>query len=213
MIRSATQQLGFIHKFVPARMVQPEGTLLLLHGTGGNEDDLISLGRNLGPNHNLLSPRGKVLENGFPRYFRRFAEGVFDEEDLRFRTRELAEFVEKASVAYGFDLSRVMAVGFSNGANIAASLLLLFPRLLAGGILFRPMVPVDPDPKPDLTGVSILISSGRIDTIVPRRQPETLAKIYREAGANMTLTWQEAGHGITTEEILQARKWLESALV
>ncbi len=213
MTKVTTAQLAFVHNFTPSPNSGQARTLLLLHGTGGNEDDLIPLGKALAPDAHLLSPRGRVLENGIPRFFRRFAEGVFDVEDLRLRTRELAEFVEKASVAYGFDLDKVIAVGFSNGANIAASLLLLFPRLLGGAVLFRPMVPIDPEIKPDLVRVPVLIMAGRNDTIVPRRQPETLAKILTEAGADVRLYWQEAGHGLTTEEIHEAKRWLEEIRV
>jgi phospholipase/carboxylesterase/glyoxalase family protein len=205
----ATEQLGFIHNFAPSETDRRAKTLLLLHGTGGCENDLIMLGKSLDQDAHLLSPRGKVLENGLPRFFRRFSEGVFDVEDLKFRTRELADFIEKASVAYDFNFDKVIAVGFSNGANIAASLLLLFPRLLAGAVLFRPMVPIEPAAGLDLDNVPVLILSGRNDTIVPDGQPETLARLLEKAGADVNLLWQEAGHSITTEEVLQANKWLK----
>ena len=123
---------------------------MLLHGTGGNEDDLMPLGRLIYPNANLLSPRGKVLEHGMPRFFKRLTEGVFDIEDLKFRTQELAKFVNEASLQYSFDLSKTIAVGFSNGANIAASLLLLYPQVIAGAVLFRPMIPIIPNNLPNL---------------------------------------------------------------
>src|SRR4026209_2924110 len=129
----------FIHDCVPGSSSR---TLLLLHGTGGNERDLIPLGRELDPNASLLSPRGKILENGMPRFFRRLAEGVFDLEDLKARTHELADFVLAAAREYGFDAGRVFAAGYSNGANIAASSLLLRPGMLAGAVLLRPMVPL-----------------------------------------------------------------------
>ncbi len=146
--------LGFVHRFVPApeSAQPPPAALLLLHGTGGDEDDLVPLGRALVPGWALVSPRGKVLEGGAPRFFRRLAEGVFDQEDLVARTHELAGFVEAAAVEYGLDRDRIVAVGFSNGANIGASLLLLHPGLLAGAVLLRAMVPFEPDPLPDLTG-------------------------------------------------------------
>jgi phospholipase/carboxylesterase/glyoxalase family protein len=212
-MKTITEQLGFIHSYIPSQESEHARTLLLLHGTGGNERDLQPLGKALGSNANLLSPRGRVLENGMPRFFWRFAEGVFDMEDLRLRTHELAEFAERSSAAYGFDLDKVIAIGYSNGANIAASLLLLFPRLLAGAVLFRPMVPIDPEPPPDLSRVPVLILAGRNDTIVPRRQPETLARILAEAGADVRLSWQEAGHNVTAEEVLEASKWLEGTRV
>ena len=133
-------QPDFIHEFVPGSSSR---TLLLLHGTGGNERDLIPLGRELDPNAALLSPRGKVLENGMPRFFRRLAEGVFDLEDLKYRTNELADFVTAAGQHYGFATDQLVAVGYSNGANIAASMLLLRPEIMHMAILFRAMVPLD----------------------------------------------------------------------
>ena len=205
----ASQQLGFAHNYVPSQADIHGRTLLLLHGTGGDENDLIPLGETLAEDSNMLSPRGKVLENGAPRFFKRISEGIFDIEDLKLRTRELAEFVEKASTIYGFDLDKVVAVGFSNGANIAASLLLLFPRLLAGAILFRPMVPIVPEIKPDLTGVPILIMAGINDTIVPGEAPDKLAKMLAESGADVTLSWQDAGHGLAAGEVAEAGKWLD----
>src|SRR5947209_5380103 len=135
------ENLGFIHRFIPPQVRDQSSTLLLLHGTGGDENDLLDLGRMLAPGLALLSPRGKVLENGMPRYFRRFAEGILDIEDLKQRTHELATFVEVASTVYGFDSQKVIAVGFSNGANIAASMLLLRPHVLHAAVLFHPMVP------------------------------------------------------------------------
>src|SRR5215217_3549942 len=148
--RSSSSELGFIHKFISAFTRQDQVTLLLLHGTGGNEQDLIPLGRELYPTAGILSPRGKVLEAGMPRFFRRLAEGVFDIEDLKFRTYELADFVEKASKVYGFDLRHVISVGYSNGANIASSLLLLRPEILSSAVLFRPMIPLMPEKVPSL---------------------------------------------------------------
>jgi predicted esterase len=170
------------HRFVPGLPAESR-TLLLLHGTGGNEDDLIPLGRALLPGAALLSPRGQVLDYGMPRFFRRLAEGVFDEPDLRARTAELAEFVEWAATSYAFDPRRVTAVGFSNGANIASSLLLLRPRVLAGAVLFRAMVPLVPEAPPDLRGVRVLIGSGRNDPLVPVSEVERLAAMLQEGGA------------------------------
>src|SRR6266480_356877 len=149
--------LDFVHEFVPG---SSKRTLLLLHGTGGNEHDLIRLGHEIDPEAAILSPRGKVLENGMPRFFKRLAEGVFDLEDLKFRTYELADFVEEASKVYGFDLQHVVALGYSNGANIAASELLLRPAILSSAILFRPMVPLIPEVLPDLSTKHVFISAG-----------------------------------------------------
>jgi phospholipase/carboxylesterase len=204
--------LGFVHRFVPAG--GPEApTLVLLHGTGGDENDLLPVGRMLDERAALLSPRGKVLEHGMPRFFRRLAEGVFDHEDLVNRTHELAEFVKRAATKYGFDPGRVFAVGFSNGANIAASLLLLHPRLLAGAVLLRAMVPFRPETLPDLSGTPVYIAAGRADQIVLAENTERLAELLREAGAEVTLDWQPGGHGIGPEEIQSARDWLVEKIV
>lgn len=204
------EQLGFIHSFVPAQ--EPPFTLLLLHGTGGNENSMVSIGRSLAPKAALLSPRGKVLENGMPRFFRRFAEGVFDLEDVRFRTHELADFVESASELYGFDSDKTIAVGFSNGANIAASILLLRPGLLAGAILFRTMVPLVPEKMPGLSGTSVFISAGRLDPMTRQEQPERLASMLSSAGANVTLNWENTGHKLNLQEIDRAKEWLSGLM-
>src|SRR5881398_4255125 len=153
-------QPDFLHEFVPGNSNR---TLLLLHGTGGNERDLIPLGRELDPSAALLSPRGKVVENGMPRFFRRLAEGVFDLEDLKIRTNELADFVAAAAQHYGFSSDKVVAVGYSNGANIAASMLLLRPEILHGAVLFRAMVPLVPEKQPNLSRVRVWIGAGTND--------------------------------------------------
>ena len=188
------QDLGFEHRFVPGEPGGP--TLLVLHGTGGTESDLLPLAAELAPGAAVLSPRGKVLENGAPRFFRRFAEGVFDHEDLVFRTHELAAFVEDASREYGFDPATLVAVGYSNGANIAASLMLLHPRLLRGAVLFRAMVPFEPEEPPDLSGVPVFIAAGRMDRMIPPDQPPRLAQLLGEAGADVDLRWRDTGHGL-----------------
>jgi phospholipase/carboxylesterase/glyoxalase family protein len=204
------RELGFVHRFIPAQ--QPGTTLLLLHGTGGDEDDLLRVGQRLAPGAALLSPRGKVLENGMPRFFRRLAEGLFDLKDLTFRTHELADFLAAASSRYGFPPDRVFAAGYSNGANIAASLLLLRPEALAGAVLFRPMVPLTPESMPDLSAKRAFISAGRHDPIVPPEQPERLAALLRGAGAEVALRWSAAGHALTGEDIEAAREWLPPAI-
>ena len=201
------EELGFVHKYVPGHSTR---TLLLLHGTGGNENDLIPLGRELDPEANLLSPRGKVLENGMPRFFRRLAEGIFDEEDLIRRTHELADFVQQASAAYSLNRQHLFAVGYSNGANIAGSLLLLRPQTLAGAILLRPMVPIVPEPLPDLSGVPVLAVSGRYDPIVPVDEADQLVYLLRKAGAEVSGTLENAGHGLTEATVEIARRWLEN---
>ena len=214
--------LNFIHRFIPSstssekwdggdksKIKSSPPTLLLLHGTGGNERDLIPLGRRIYPNSSLISPRGKVLEQGMPRFFRRLAEGVFDIEDLKFRTRELAKFVHDASLKYSFDLGKTIAVGFSNGANIGASLLLLEPQVIAAAVLFRPMVPFVPDePFPDLSGKKIIILSGQYDPIVSKKQAEDLFSLVKNLGAKVEMQWQAGGHEITQNDVQVAKKWL-----
>jgi phospholipase/carboxylesterase len=209
--KSSSSELGFIHQFIPASTRQNQVTLLLLHGTGGNEQDLIPLGRELYPRAAILSPRGKVLESGMPRFFRRLAEGVFDIKDLKFRTYELADFVAKASKVYGFDLRYVVSVGYSNGANIASSLLLLSPEVISSAILFRAMVPFMPEKVPDLTTKNIFMGAGEYDPIVPREQTEMLFRLFEEAGANVILHWQKnSGHKLGYDEISAAKDWLSN---
>jgi phospholipase/carboxylesterase len=203
--------LGFTHRYQPG--ATPDSpTFLMLHGTGGGEEDLLPLGPMLSPGAALLSPRGKVLERGMPRFFRRLAEGVFDVDDLRVRTNELAQFVAEAAGHYGFHPNRVYGVGFSNGANIAASLLLLSPGTLAGAILFRAMVPIVPDLPPDLTGTAVLLSNGSQDPIVPRDNADRLAGMLRAAGAEVTQVWQPAGHELTHRDVSTAREWCAGTL-
>ena len=187
-------------------------TLLLLHGTGGNEDDLIQVGQMISPSASLLSPRGKVLENGMPRFFKRLAEGVFDLEDLKFRTRELADFAKDASNIYGFDLNKTIAVGFSNGANIAASLLLSYPGTLMGAILFRAMVPFIPNSPLDLSDKKVLLSAGVYDPIVSESQTQSLYNILKKSRTNVTLKWQQSGHNLTESDILDAKEWLSESI-
>jgi predicted esterase len=195
----------FIHTFVPGSSAR---TLLLLHGTGGTENDLVPLGRSLDPTAALLSPRGQVLENGMPRFFRRLAEGVFDEEDLVRRTHELAAFLESAAVRYGFDPAQLVAVGYSNGANIAGALLLLRPEALSGAALLRPMVPLVPPTMPDLSGKPVLVAAGRQDPIVSTEEAGALATLLRDAGATVTTSLEDAGHGLTQQTVEATRRWL-----
>jgi phospholipase/carboxylesterase len=204
--------LDFIHRFIPpdSNAKESELTLLLLHGTGGNEDDLIPLGKELAPNASILSVRGKVLENGMPRFFRRLEEGVFDIEDLKLRTDELAEFIVKSSSAYMFDSESLIAVGYSNGANIAASLLLRRSEILAGAILFRAMVPFIPTVMPNLSKKSIILLEGLYDPIVSKAEAESLLEIFTKTQSSVTLKWQNSGHNLTQEDIVAAKNWLES---
>ena len=196
----------FIHEFVPGSSSR---ILLLLHGTGGNERDLIPLGQELDPNAALLSPRGKVLENGMPRFFRRLAEGVFDLEDLKYRTNELADFITAAAQHYGFATDQLVAVGFSNGANIAASILLLRPEILHRAVLFRAMVPLIPDALPELSSGRVWIGAGDQDPIVPASETKRLGELLRRAGADVTIRFFNAGHGLTNDDVVTARDWLK----
>jgi predicted esterase/catechol 2,3-dioxygenase-like lactoylglutathione lyase family enzyme len=203
--------LDFVHQYIPPdRNGEPAGstTLLLLHGTGGDENDLIPLGRALLPGAGMLSPRGKVLEQGARRFFRRLAAGVFDQEDLALRTGELAEFVDGAVKTYGLERDGVIAVGFSNGANIAASMLLRRPGALRGAVLLSPMVPFEPDSLPALAGTAVFIGAGRRDAMVPAAETERLAELLRRAGADVTLHWDPGGHGVTGDELDAARQWV-----
>jgi predicted esterase len=198
-------QPDFIHEFISG---SSNRTLLLLHGTGGNERDLIPLGRELDPTAALLSPRGKVIENGMPRFFRRLAEGVFDLEDLKNRTNELADFVAAAAQHYGFAPEKVVAAGYSNGANIAASLLLLRPEILSAAILFRAMVPLIPERQPNLPSMRVWIGAGTNDPIIPTSETKRLAELLRKAGADVTIRHFPAGHELTMADVEAARDWL-----
>lgn len=205
------EALGFVHNYLPpAEDGELAGgtTLLLLHGTGGDEDNLIALGHMLLPGAALLSPRGKVSEDGALRFFRRIREGVFDQEDLKRRTEELADFIVRATATYSLDPSRIVAVGFSNGANIAGSLLLRRPELLQAAVLLAPMVPFEPREQPKLKGKAVFIGAGRKDTMVPAEQTEKLAELLRRAGADVTVQWEPAGHEITKSEVDAAHEWL-----
>jgi predicted esterase len=202
-------QPDFIHEFVPG---SSKRTLLLLHGTGGNERDLIPLGHELDPNASLLSPRGKVLENGMPRFFRRLAEGVFDLEDLKKRTQELADFVISAVAHYQIDINKIIAVGYSNGANIAASILLLRPETLAAAVLFRAMVPLLPETQPDLSSKRIWIGAGAHDPIIPASSTQELVEMLRSAGADVTIRFFKSGHELTSDDVDLAREWLTASV-
>lgn len=197
----------FIHRFVPATDSKSP-TLLLLHGTGGDENSLLELGRALSPDSALLSVRGKVLENGMPRFFRRLREGVFDVEDLKARAHELADFVSEAAREYDLDAKRVVAVGYSNGANIAGAGLLLRPGTLCGAVLFRPMVPLAPDDRPDLSDVSVLIAAGKSDPLVAPDNTRALVSLLQEHGATVSLRWHQGGHELARDEIEAAREWM-----
>lgn len=187
-------------------------TILALHGTGGNEHDLVAMAKMVAPNANILSPRGKISEHGAARFFKRLSEGVFDIEDLKFRTHELADFVSEASKEYIFDASKIYALGFSNGANIASSLLFLRPEVLAGGAILRGMVPLDLEKGelkklPDLTGKNVFLSNGTRDPIVPLANAKKLAEMYKQAGAMVTHEINPASHGLIQSDLQAMQRW------
>ena len=199
----------FVHRFEPAG--DPgSGTLLLLHGTGGSETDLLRLGALVAPGWARLSPRGRVSERGMARFFRRLAEGVFDLDDLRVQTNALADFVTAASSRYGFAAERVVALGYSNGANIAASLLLLRPGTLAGAVLLHPQVPLVPEVMPDLRNVAVCVTAGERDPLVPPAETRRLVTLLGQAGADVADAWHEGGHELVQSEVDVARRWLEA---
>lgn len=183
--------------------------LLLLHGTGGTETDLLPLSEMVSPGSSVLSVRGNVLENGMPRYFRRLAEGVFDEEDLIFRTKELYDFLESASGKYDFDRDRVVALGYSNGANIAASLLFHYEGALQGAILYHPMVPRRGIDLPSLSDIPVFIAAGKNDPICPAEETDELNQLLQQAGATVEVQWENYGHQLTRSEVDAAGSWFQ----
>ena len=206
----SAEAFGFVHRFEPARPGEAGAdlTILALHGTGADEHDLIPLARSLAPGAAVLSPRGQVSEHGAPRFFRRLAEGVFDLEDLALRTEALGDFVDGAATRYGIDRNRIVAVGFSNGANIAASALLLHPQLLAGAVLLRAMVPFEPTAPVTLPGTPVYLGAGRFDPIIPPENSARLAALLEQSGARTTLAWQPTGHQLAQPELAQVRDWM-----
>ncbi len=182
-------------------------TLLLLHGTGGDEQDLVPLAEVIAPDASILGVKGNVLENGMPRFFRRLAEGVFDEEDLIERTEELNNFITECSVQYGFDRDHVVAIGYSNGANIAASLLYHHEKSLKGAILFHAMVPRHGVQLPVLDHVPVFIGAGKRDALISPTQTMELVNHLRNAGATVADVWTDGGHQLTQEELEAAKEW------
>ncbi|WP_205669435.1 alpha/beta hydrolase [Brevibacillus formosus] len=182
-------------------------TLLLLHGTGGDENNLLPLANRIYPGASVLSVRGNVLENGMPRFFRRLAEGVFDEEDLVYRTQELHEFLDQAAVTYQIERDNIVAVGYSNGANIAGSLLFHYPNPLKGAILYHPMVPRRGIALPDMTAIPVFIGAGTNDPICTAQETEELNQLLTEAGADVTVHWDSHGHQLTVKEVEASAAW------
>lgn len=208
MTGSAATPSGFHHIFEQGKDSEAP-TLLLLHGTGGDERDLLPLARAIAPGASLLSVRGQVLENGAPRFFRRFAEGVFDQADLAFRTNELHDFLRAAARDYGIDPARLFALGFSNGANIAGSLLLRHVDALAGAVLLRAMVPFKPPKPPNLQRRPILLLAGIADPIVSSTEAQTLEELFQAANADVELRWVDSGHALSAEDVYKSRAWMQ----
>jgi phospholipase/carboxylesterase len=203
-----TEDLGFIHRFMPAEDPATGETLLVLHGTGGNENDLIGIGRTIAPGAAILSPRGNATENGAHRFFKRLSEGVFDPKEVRSRGEELARFIRAAIAKYGLDASRIYALGYSNGANAASTVMFIDSRLLQGAILFRPMLVFEPEERADLNGAGVFISAGRMDPIVPVSSVERLVELFDTANAEVTLKWQLTGHNLVPSEVREAAEWV-----
>ena len=202
-----SEDFGFIHRFVAAEESATGDSLVVLHGTGGDENDLIGIGQAIAPGAAIVSPRGNVLENGAPRFFKRLAEGVFDPKEVRSRAEELARFIRAAVVTYRLDPARVFALGYSNGANIASTVMLVEPGILNGAILFRPMLVYEPSEINDLAGSAVFISAGRMDPIVPAESVERLVELFDAAHAEVTLKWQLAAHSLVPSEVREAAEW------
>ncbi|KPB06529.1 alpha/beta hydrolase [Bacillus sp. CHD6a] len=184
--------------------------LLLLHGTGGTEQDLLPLADMIDPQASVLSVRGNVSENGMPRFFRRLSEGVFDEEDLIFRTKELHDFIDEAAAKYEFDRSNVIAVGYSNGANIAGSLLFHYKNTLKAAVLYHPMVPRRGVELPNLSETPVFIGAGKNDPICPAAETDELSKMLKNAGSKVEVHWEYQGHQLTHSEVQASKKWYDS---
>ena len=205
----AAEPTEFVHVYrAPVRDAAP--TLLLLHGTGGDENDLLPIGGMLDAGAGILSVRGQVLENGMPRFFRRLAMGVFDEDDVMRRASDLASFIESAAERYQFSTADVIAVGFSNGANIAAAIMWDHPSILRRAVMFRAMLPYRERDPADLSGARVLISAGQLDQMIPADSARELAARMEKSGAHVSLVWQETGHGLVKEDIAAAAEWVKS---
>lgn len=205
------EQLNHVHRFIPSKDPLNDKTLLLLHGTAGNEESLLPVSEFILPNSSVLSPRGQVLENGMPRFFRRLSEGVFDIEDLKLRTHELAEFIKSSAELCDLNLDKIIAAGYSNGANIASSVMLTFPNLISKAALFHPMIPFVPEPGPDLSGTSILITAGTNDPIVRKEETLELCNMYKKYGARVEIYWHDMGHNLTREELDKTKAFLSES--
>ncbi|WP_199431425.1 alpha/beta hydrolase [Qaidamihabitans albus] len=199
-------ELSLEHRFHDGDRDAP--VLLLLHGTGGGPDDLLGLGKELSPASPMLAPAGPVSEGGAARWFRRLAEGVFDVEDVVYRAGQLAEFLVEARERYDLAGRRTVAVGFSNGANIAAAVLLLRPDVLTEAALFAAMLPVPDPPVHDLSGTRVFLSNGKRDPMAPLDSTERLIALLRERSAEVSTHRHDGGHQISVDGFEAARTWL-----
>ncbi len=204
------QTLTFVHRYVPPKPGGLPVTLLLLHGTGGDENSLLPIAADVAPGTALLSPQGKTVIDGMRRFFPVTNSGHLDRDELEYRTAEVAGFVQEAAQSYGFDSRRVVALGYSNGGAMAASLMLLRPRLLAGAAILRPILPPTPARIPDLSGKPVLVAGGRHDELAPPLDSERLADVMRSARADVTLRWEDAGHKLRPAEMQAIKLWLEN---
>ncbi|MEX1000321.1 MAG: alpha/beta hydrolase [Thermodesulfobacteriota bacterium] len=202
------QELNFTHKYIPSSDPTNKITLLLLHGTGGNEESFLPIADIILPQAAVLSPRGQILENGMPRFFRRLSEGVFDLPDLKLRTKELAEFVNSSAQKYEIASNKVIAVGYSNGANIASSVMFTYPKIISKAVLFHPMIPFVPETSPDLSDLNVLITAGTNDPIVTKEETLELYNLYEQYGALAEIFWHDQGHNLTREEIDKTKNFL-----
>lgn len=198
------------HRHIFEKGTSPKKVIVLLHGTGGNEHDLLNIGRHIDSEASLLGVRGNVVEAGMPRYFKRLAEGVFDEEDLFLRAQELYDFLKDSLEHFAPERELVTVVGYSNGANIAATVMLKHRSIFDKVILFHAMVPYRNQDMQVLKESTIFVGAGKNDPIIPKNETEELIEVLRKQGASVTEKWYEFGHQLTMDEINDAREWYVS---
>ncbi len=196
------------HFFQKSTNPEEKRVLLLFHGTGGNEMDLIPLAERILPGVSYLGIRGNVIEHGMPRFFKRLSEGIFDEADIKLRAHELDSFIREAATSFGFSSENVMALGYSNGANIITALNFLHPGLISTSLLLRPMTPLVPANAPDLSNSNVWLSFGSVDPLMPPGEIEKLSGLYTEYGANLTVNIEQAGHQLVQNDLTKASEFL-----
>lgn len=206
-----TKALNHVHRYIPSTNPMNNETLLLLHGTAGNEDSLLPVAHIILPESSVLSPRGNVLENGMPRFFKRHSEGVFDLDDLRARSADLAVFIRDAARIYNIESNEFIAAGYSNGANIASSVIFSYPGLISKAALFHPMIPFVPETEPDLSNLQVLITAGTNDPIVTKQETQDLSDMYERFGARVSIFWHDMGHSLTREELYRTKAFLSES--